>query len=124
MERIYFYDTQHRKTESVLLADYLPQSAVSNEAPFGDCLLNYLVPVNRSDLLHVTRKLCHAGSSCVRYDWRADMNGHLLKFKKCGLVFLQRLMWVLCFNDRLILPPILRSVVQYVYIPDILLQRK
>ena len=107
----YSYDIRHRKAQLIPHADYLSRYAKSEEMPSRDCLLSQPLPVSRSDLVQETRKYYHAIVSCVRQGWRADIKRRFPDFYKRREEISLTCDGILCFNDRTIVPPSLRSAV-------------
>ncbi|VDP93140.1 unnamed protein product [Echinostoma caproni] len=120
-------------------ADYLSRHAISEQASTADCLLIQPLPastadclliqplpVSRSNLFRETRKCYRAIISCVRRGWRGDIKRRVPEFYKRRKEISVTCDDVVCYNDRIIVPPTLRtavrndlhSITQYIQLRD------
>jgi transposase InsO family protein len=108
----YNYTIEHRSAKLIPHVDYLSRTATNDECNANvDCLLLQPLPVSRSDLILNTKR--HFGSviSAIKKGWSVTLKKKFPQFyaRRDDLSVTPE--GILCLNDRIIIPPSMRTYI-------------
>ena len=107
----YNYTIQHKPANHIPHADYLSRYSSSDEVGDLDCLLVQPLPIGRQDLIADTRKYFGSIMSTITKGWNTIQKKKFPEFFKHREEISVTPDGILCLNDRVIIPPTLRSAV-------------
>jgi Integrase zinc binding domain/Integrase core domain len=107
----YDYTIQHRSAKQIQHVDYLSRQTLSQPENTSDCLLIQPLPVSRSQLIENTRHYYGSIMVAVKKGWSSNIKHRFPVFyaKRDDLSVTPD--GILCFRDRIVIPPTLRTAV-------------
>ena len=108
----YSYTINHRSAKCIPHADFLSRNASSSEVDMNtDCLLVQPLPVSRSLLIQDTKKYFGSVLTSLKRGWSAASKRKFSQFYSRRDELSITTEGLLCLNDRIVIPPTLRSVI-------------
>ncbi|CAH8821629.1 unnamed protein product [Trichobilharzia szidati] len=108
----YDYTIEHRSAKDIPHADFLSRySLFENSANDTDCLLVQPLPVDRVRLINDTRKYYGCIINATKRGWNIQCKRRFPDFYKRRDEISVHPEGFLCLNDRIIIPPTLRSAI-------------
>ena len=108
----YDYTIEHRPAKDILHADFLSRYSLFGNSPNDtDCLLVQPLLVDRGRLIHDTRKYYGSIINATIRGWNIQCKRRFLDFYKRRDEISVHPEGFLCLNDRIIIPPTLRSAI-------------
>ncbi|KER24566.1 hypothetical protein T265_07798 [Opisthorchis viverrini] len=108
----YTYDIIHRGAKSIQHVDYLSRVPESlSQSNVSDCLLVQPLPIKRDELVRDTRKYFSSVISALRRGWTHQERRRFPAFyaRRDSLALTPD--GLLCYNDRVVIPPTHRSAI-------------
>jgi hypothetical protein len=109
----YNYTIQHRNAKNIQHADFLSRYSKMDAPPITEteCLLVQPLPVNRSELILETKKYFNSISIALSKGWNSSLKRKFPQFYSRREELSLTPDGILCLNDRIVIPPTLRTAV-------------
>ncbi|MBM6549361.1 RNase H-like domain-containing protein, partial [Streptococcus dysgalactiae] len=107
----YDYTIEHRSAKQIPHVDFLSRSPFSYASTEIDCLLAQPLPISRSSLINDTRKYFGSVISAVKRGWSVSSKKKFPQFYARRDELGVTPEGLLCWNDRVVIPPTLRSAI-------------
>jgi transposase InsO family protein len=108
----YDYTIEHRSAKHIPHVDYISRNSSNCEATSeSDCLIAQPLPISRSELLSYTKKYFGPVIAATKRGWSSISKRKFPQFFARRDELCHTSEGLLCLNDRIVIPPPLRSVI-------------